>query len=200
MAVCAGLALGAGATAAKPARPLVPAGGVWQSIPHTPEADGAPSASDKPAFRKAPKPAASAKPRRIVQDAKAAKAAKAARAAKAAKIAAPRKVQPQRHPVAAAAVAKPPPRDTAAARTKELERRLDVLMPGTKLGAVIEDPHNPSWRRARPGQPAGESNSLSLPFDEKGQAGFLARGYHAQPDVQNPHGNTGATFGLRTKF
>ncbi|MFO0990044.1 MAG: hypothetical protein U1F37_22265 [Alphaproteobacteria bacterium] len=106
----------------------------------------------------------------------------------------------KRNPVAAAAPPAQAPRATAAARAKELERRLDILMPGTKLGETIEDRENPSWRRARPGRPAGESNGLSLPFDESGKSGFLARGYHAQPDPQNAHGSTGATFGLRTRF
>jgi hypothetical protein len=176
--------LSAGAAVAKPPRPLLPPGGPWQSIPHT-SASGAASETDEtaiaPTFAPKPviKPASSAAPR----------AAKPARAARA-----------QRHPVAAAAVSQPSPPATAAARTKELERRLDVLMPGTKLGAAMSDPENPSWRRARPGRPGSEHNTLSVPLDERGQSGFLARGYHAQPDVQNPHGNTGATFGVRTRF
>ncbi len=110
------------------------------------------------------------------------------------------KMRPRRHPVPAAAVPERAPRASAAARAKELDRRLGVLMPGTKLGANIANPYAPAWRRAHPGRPAGEDNSLSLPFDDSGRAGFLARGYHAQPDVQNPHGNTGATFGLRQRF
>jgi hypothetical protein len=69
-----------------------------------------------------------------------------------------------------------------------------VLLPGTRLGEAMADPENPSWRRPRPGRPTSESNSLSLPFDDKGQSGFVARGYHAEPDVQNQRGNTGATF------
>ena len=64
----------------------------------------------------------------------------------------------------------------------------------------MADPENPSWRRPRPGRPAGESNTFSLPLDEQGRSGFIARGYNVLPDVQNQHGNTGATFGLRTKF
>ncbi len=108
--------------------------------------------------------------------------------------------RPRRHPIPAAAIAEPAPAGSAAARAKELERRLDALMPGTKLNTALADRDNPPWRRPRPGSPAGEHNSLSVPFDEAGQSGFLARGYHARPDVQNPHGNTGATFGLRTRF
>ena len=185
VAVCASLALCAGAAAAPPARALVPTGGIWQSIPHKAERE-APGARAKADIAPAPKLVSAN--------------AKARIAAKAAKPAPAPKARPQRHPVAAAAVSEPAPRTTAAARTKELERRLDVLSPGTKLGEAMSDPENPSWRRARPGRPAGERNSLSVPFDEKGQAGFVARGYHAQPDVQNPHGNTGATFGLRTRF
>ena len=177
-------ALGAGAAVAKPARPLLPPGGLWQSIPYTSETGAASEAAETaiaPTFapKPAPKPARSAAP-------KSATPAQAAR--------------PRRHPVAAAAVSEPPPPATAAARKKELERRLDVLMPGARLGATMNDPQNPSWRRARPGRPAGEPNTLSVPLDETGQSGFLARGYHAQPDVQNPHGNTGATFGVRTRF
>ncbi|MBL8661872.1 MAG: hypothetical protein JNM29_03560 [Candidatus Odyssella sp.] len=125
---------------------------------------------------------------------------KARAAAPAPKPKAPQAAPEKRRPVAAAAAPAQPPQATAAARAKELERRLDLLLPGTKLGAAIEDRENPSWRRARAGVPSGENNGLSLPFDEAGKAGFLARGYHAQPDVQNPHGNTGATFGLRQRF
>lgn len=198
--LCAGLAFGAAPSDAKQARPLLPPGGVWQSVPYQAERD----AESKPAKaeradaekrRNPDKARAAAKPRAKEKARAAAKAAKPPP-----KSTAQRAAQPKRHPVAAAAVPEQASRTTAAARAKELERRLDILMPGTKLGEAIEDRDNPAWRRARPGRPAGESNSFSVPFDEKGQAGFLARGYHAQPDVQNPHGNTGATFGLRQKF
>lgn len=168
------------ASAAAPqaaARRLVPAGGMWQSIPHQPQVA---LGSERPK-------AGSAVSRR------------AEKAAKAAPAAGP-KARPPRHPVAAASVSEEAPRMTAAARTRELSRRLEALSPGTKLGEPMADPENPAWRRPRPGRPGPEGNSLSLPLDEKGQAGFVARGYHVQPDAQNPQGNTGATFGLRTKF
>ena len=184
VAVCASLVLCAGAAAANPARTLVPTGGIWQSIPLKADS-GVPARSAQANAVPALKPASGANARTAAKTAKRAPAPKA---------------RPPRHPVAAAAVSEPAPRTSAAARTKELERRLDVLMPGTKLGEAMADPENPSWRRARPGRPAGERNSFSVPLDDKGQSGFLARGYHALPDVQNPHGNTGATFGLRTRF
>jgi hypothetical protein len=171
---CAGFA----AAAAPPSRPLVPTGGMWQSVPYT---------ADAGERAEPPKTAAKAEP-----NAKPRPEKKAA--------AAPKPQHPPRHPVAAAAPSENAPPTTAAARTRELERRIDALSPGARLGEPLADPENPSWRRARPGRPAGEHNSLSVPFDEKGQAGFIARGYHAQPDVQNPNGNTGATFGLRTRF
>jgi hypothetical protein len=187
VALCAGLASGTAPASANQA-PLLPTGGIWQSIPYQPESD-AESRPAKIEIADAAKPRGKEKPRAAIKAAKPSP-----------KTGVQRTAQPKRHPVAAAAVPEQAPSATAAARTKELERRLDILMPGTKLGAAIEDRDNPSWRRARPGRPTGESNSLSLPFDDKGQAGFLARGYHARPDVQNPHGNTGATFGLRQKF
>ena len=199
VAICAGLAFGAAPASAKQARPLLPPGGIWQSIPYQAERDAESTsakidAANAEKLRRPHKPRA-AKPQSSEKARAAAKVAKPSP-----KAIAQRAAPPKRHPVAAAAVPEQAPRATAAARTKELERRLGILMPGTKLGASIEDRDNPSWRQARPGRPAGERNSLSVPLDEKGQAGFLARGYHAQPDVQNPHGNTGATFGLRQKF
>lgn len=199
IAICAGLAFGAAPANAKQARPLLPPGGIWQSIPYQSERD-AESASAKVEIANAEKRRRADKPRAAKPPGheKARTAAKAAKPTP--KTIAQHAVHPKRHPVAAAAVPEQAPRTTAAARTKELERRLDILMPGTKLGASIEDRDNPSWRQARPGRPAGERNSFSVPLDEQGQAGFLARGYHAQPDVQNPHGNTGATFGLRQRF
>jgi hypothetical protein len=190
LAVCAGLAIGTVAAKAKEARPLLPTGGVWQSVPYQ-AVRGAEADPAKRELAAAERARAAAKPQRKEKSRIAANAAKPKTL---------RAAPPKRRPIAAAAVPEQAPRVTAAARAKELERRLDILMPGTKLGAAIENRDSPPWRRARPGRPAGESNSLSLPFDETGQADFLARGYHAQPDVQNPHGNTGATFGLRTKF
>jgi hypothetical protein len=177
----------AGTAAAAPKRPLLPAGGIFQSIPYEESLDGAKgssSTSQKTATAETPRP---------VQ-----KAAKPA--AKPAPKPVAAKPKPARQPVPAAAVSAPAPSTSAAAKTKELERRIEALSPGTRLGAAMADPENPSWRRARPGRPAGESNSLSVPFDDKGQSGFIARGYHQQPDVQAPNGNTGATFGVRTKF
>lgn len=186
VAVCAGLAFGAGAADATQARPLLPPpGGLWQSISYPAERD----AESKPASALG----AAAKPKGKDQ-------ARIAGAGAAKPNPQPPREVRQRHPVAAAAVPERAPPATAAARARELARRLDVLMPGAKLGENLANPYNPSWRRARPGRPTGESNSLSLPFDDTGKAGFLARGYHVRPDVQNPHGNTGATFGLRQLF
>jgi hypothetical protein len=184
--MCAGLALAIGAADAKPARPLLPPGGLWQSIPYAPASGASEREPTDETEVAAPQPPATA--------------AKTPIATKTATRAPAPKTHSRRHPVAAAAVSEPAPPATAAARTKELERRLDVLMPGARLGEAVNDPYNPAWRRARPGRAAGEHNTLSVPLDEKGQSGFVARGYHAQPDVQNPHGNTGATFGVRTRF
>src|SRR5262245_22761805 len=114
--VCAGLA--GAAAAAQQSRPLVPTGGMWQSIPSTSDAAEPPEASALP--RVETKATVSAKP------------------------AAP-KLHPVRHPVAAAATSEKAPEATAAARTRELERRLDILSPGTRLGEAITDPENPSW-------------------------------------------------------
>lgn len=182
--ISAGLAFGAGTADANEARPPQQAVGVG------------PSAARDTATKSEKLAGAAAERRRTVVKPKSKDKARAAAPAPKARQPAPEK----RRPVAAAAAPAQPPQATAAARAKELERRLDLLLPGTKLGAAIEDRENPSWRRARAGVPSGENNGLSLPFDEAGKAGFLARGYHAQPDVQNPHGNTGATFGLRQRF
>lgn len=194
VAVLASVIAGAAIAAAEPARPpkraLLPPGGIWQSIPY--QAESEPSESTPVESLSPPMIAASAKPR-------VAEASRADDKPMGAKAPAP-KARPARHPVAAADTAEQAPRSSAAARTKELERRLDVLMPGAKLNETMYDPDNPAWRRARPGRPGGEHNTFSVPFDDKGQSGFVARGYHALPDVQNPHGNTGATFGLRTRF
>ncbi len=190
--VAAGLAVaaGAGPADAKRVRPLIPTGGMWQSIPYTSEAaDRADSATSS---------TSSATPR-AAGEAVAAKVAKSAPAAGAKGAALP-KARAPRHPVAAAAPAEEAPRTSAAARAKELDRRIGVLMPGAKLGEPMPDRENPAWRRPRPGRSGAETNSLSLPLDETGKSGFVARGYHTQPDAQNPQGSTGATFGLRTKF
>jgi len=181
VALGAALAAGASATDAKQARRLEPSGGIWQSIPY--KADSGPSES-------VAQPAAA----RLITAAGSTKLRPAAKAAPLPH------AKPSRHPVAAAAVAEAPPPTSAAARTKELERRLDVLMPGARLGEPMADPENPAWRRAHPGRPAADAQTLSVPFDEKGQSGFIARGYHVEPDAQNTKGHTGATFGLRTRF
>jgi hypothetical protein len=196
IAICA--ATIAGGAAAAQQRPLLPAGGMWQSIPYEESLDGpkAPSTTtsqkaattgEKVGPAKAAKPAAATNPAAVAKPVAAAKPISA-------------KPKKPRQPVPAAAVSEPAPNSSAAAKTKELERRIGILSPGTKLGEAMADPENPSWRRPRPGRPAGEANSLSVPFDDKGQSGFIARGYHQQPDVQVPNGNTGATFGLRTRF
>lgn len=158
-------------------RQLVPAGGMWQSIPYEPRA------ADR---SQRPKTAGAV-------------SRQAEKASRFEPAAGPPARRP-RHPVAAASVSAAAPRMSAAARTRELSRRLEVLSPGTKLGVPMADPENPAWRRPRPGRAAAEGNSLSLPFDEQGQAAFVARGYHVEPNVQNPQGNTGAAFGLRTRF
>lgn len=105
---------------------------------------------------------------------------------------------PQRRPVAAAAIAAPAPQIRGFASMTELERRLDALMPGTRLGEAIRDAETPAWRRARPGLLGAEHNGLWLSLDDR--AGLFARGYHVQPDAQNPNGNTGATVGVRARF
>jgi hypothetical protein len=181
VAICAS-AIAGGAAAAQQ-RPLLPPGGMWQSIPYEDSLDGP----------KAPSTTTSQKAEKIGPSLKAVKPA-------ATKPVAVVKPKQPRQPVPAAAVSEPAPNSSAAARTKELERRIGILSPGTKLGEAMADPENPAWRRPRPGRPAGEANSLSVPFDERGQSGFIARGYHQQPDVQVPKGNTGATFGVRTRF
>jgi hypothetical protein len=189
-------ALIAGAAAAQQARPLLPKGGMWQSIPYKAEVE---ESVDGP---KGPAPASKITASATTSEKTTTATAKPRPAPKPAKIATatPPNAKPQRKPVPAAAISEPPPRAGAAAAARELERRIGILSPGAKLNEPMADPDNPSWRRARPGRPAGEANSLSVPFDEKGQAGFVARGYHQQPDVQAPNGNTGATFGVRTRF
>ncbi|HEY7611110.1 MAG TPA: hypothetical protein VIF14_17920 [Alphaproteobacteria bacterium] len=166
----------------------MPTGGMWQSIPYT---------ADAGERGDAPKAGGKTGPSAERNTAAAVKAVTPKTATP--KTATP-KTHPARHPVAAAATSEKAPPVTAAARTRELERRLDALLPGTRLGEPMADPENPSWRRPRPDRAGAENNSLSLPLDEKGLAGLIARGYHVRPDVQNPAGNTGATIGLRTRF
>jgi hypothetical protein len=160
---------------------------MWQSIPYESEAGE---------LRELPKPP-NARPQGAA--ASSARLRFAHKMSKSAPAAGP-SARPRRHPVAAATVSEQAPSVGPAARARELERRLDILAPGTKLGERMLDPDNPSWRRPRPGRINAESNSLSLPFDEKGASGFIAQGYHVQPDAQNPRGNTGATVGLRTRY
>lgn len=198
--VAVAAALVAGAALAQQARPLLPKGGMWQSIPYKAEIEESVDGPKGPAA--APKASATTSQKTAPTQKTKIVAAKPRPAPKPAKVAAaaPPKAKPQRHPVPAAAVSEPPPRASAAASAKELERRIGILSPGAKLNEPMADPENPSWRRARPGRPAADGQSLTLPFDDKGQAGFHARGYHAEPDVQNSKGNTGATFGVRTRF
>jgi hypothetical protein len=167
------LALGAGAAgaAAQQARTLAPTGGMWQSLP--------PAAAKRDKPQAAKQAGVERKPRR---------AAKAAAA------------KPARKPVAAAAVAKDPPRITAAGNARELSRRIEILAPGMKLGQSIHDPENPRWRRPNAGRAGPDGRDFSVPFDDSGRAGIIARGHHEDPSWHNPHGNLGATFGLRTKF
>jgi hypothetical protein len=185
-------ALVTSAAVAQQVRPLLPKGGMWQSIPY--EAEESVDGPKGPAA--APKTTASATTSQKITTVTAKPTAKPAKVA----TATPPNAKPQRKPVPAAAISEPPPRASAAASAKELERRIGILSPGAKLNEPMADRDNPSWRRARPGRPAADGQSLTLPFDDKGQAGFHARGYHAEPDVQNTKGNTGATFGLRTRF
>jgi hypothetical protein len=103
-----------------------------------------------------------------------------------------------RRPVAASTPAEPP--RTSAAQTRELQRRIEALAPGTKLGRPIVDPQNPHWRRPRPGSTGPDGRDLAMPFDDSGRSGFVARGYHTDPNWENPRGTLGATFGLRAKF
>jgi hypothetical protein len=174
------LVLVAGASGAaaqhKIARPLLPNGGMWQSIPYS-VADAKPDT---------PRNAERASPARVV-----AKATMPARL----------EAQPTaRKPVPAAAVPPQPPAETAAARTKELSRRIGILSPGAKLDEPINDPDNPAWRRRAADRPGVEGRDFSVPIDESGKAGFVARGYRQEPTWSNPNGNTGATVSLRQRF
>jgi hypothetical protein len=87
-----------------------------------------------------------------------------------------------------------------AARARELSRRIAILAPGMTLGHPVFDPENPPWRHKDLGRAGPDGRAFSMPFDDSGRAGFVARGYREEPSWDNPNGNTGATFGVRTKF
>jgi len=177
------LAAGAFAAAAqqKSSRPLLPADGMWQSIPY------APAVAERDTIKpQAPGKRAHRAPSRVVTKSTAPPISKARPAV--------------RNPVPAAAVPPKPPAETAAARTKELSRRLGVLAPGARLDEPIYDHENPAWRRQPPDRPRVEGSDLAVPFDSTGKAGMVARGYHREPAWNNPTGNTGATFSLRQRF
>ncbi|MCW5772040.1 MAG: hypothetical protein KIT16_10430 [Rhodospirillaceae bacterium] len=194
----------AGSAAAQQAQrvALLPAGGMWQGVPYAATRERAPAA--KPAsipLRREEKRAAPKKAPPIAHRDKVERAAKAAPAAGP-------KARPPRHAVAAAA---PPPTAPAsrtagpgpmgpAARASELSRRIGILAPGAKLGEPIFDPDNPPWRRTPADRVGPDGRALALPLDDTGRSGIVARGYREEPSWSNPHGNTGATFGLRTKF
>ena len=177
----------AGASAAvaqqKSAPPPLPAEGTWQSLPHAAAGIERPRQKAKAERRQKPEHAAAVR--------SLAKATAPARS----------KTQPSpRKPMPAAAVPARPPAETAAARTRELARRIGMLAPGAKLDEAINDPDNPAWRRRRPDQAGADGRSFAVPIDDTGKAGFVARGYHQDPAWNNPNGNLGATFGLRQKF
>jgi len=146
------------------------AGSAWQSIPHM---------------------AATAERGAVTAKLKAPAARKSATASPA---------KARRNPAPAAYVPKRAPVDTAAARTRELSRRLDVLAPGAKLGEPMNDPENPSWRRRVRGQATAESRAFSMPLDDSGRSGFVARAYHGDRSWYNTNSSTGATLGIRTRF
>jgi len=188
-------ALGA---AAQQSRSLTPRGGMWQSLPYTDE-------QRERANGLEPSPPAIVAPPKIKRVAalepKAALLKSAAPKSAAPKAAAP-KTAPKtpRNPVAAATPPEAPARPSAAGKTRELSRRLEALVPGSRLDQPIADPENPNWRRAHAGSPGAETRTFAVPFDDSGRSGFVARGYHQNPTWENPRGNIGATFGLRTKF
>lgn len=174
IALCAGFA--ATSAAAEPANVLAPSEGAsspmaWEFLASVPDTKAEPRAANATlelSPKNAPLLAPAARPR------------------------------PQRRPVAAAAIAAPAPQFRGFASMTQLERRLDALMPGTRLGEAFRDAETPAWRRARPGLLGAEHNGLWLSLDDR--AGLFARGYHVQPDAQNPNGNTGATVGVRARF
>jgi hypothetical protein len=116
-------------------------------------------------------------------------------------VAAARRTAPKspRRPVAASTPHEPP-RTSAGAKARELARPIEALSPGTKLDEPIHDPQNPRWRRPRPSSAGPDGSDLAIPFDDSGRSGFVARGYHTDPNWENPRGTLGATFGLRTRF
>ena len=171
----------------KSPKPLLPAGGNWQSVPYT----TADLFTAKPKARDAAAKTERVKPARI--------------AAKAAKTPAPKReiakaATPQRHPVPAASEPARPPADTAAARNRELSRRIGVLSPGAKLDEPFTDRENPAWRRRAADRPGADGKDFAVPFDDTGKAGIVARGYHQDPAWNNTHGTLGATVGPRIKF
>jgi len=173
---------------AQQSRGLIPDGGTWQSIRYTGEQ------RERANLLEPSTPALAVLPNIKRMADLAPKAAPPT-------IAAPKKMaRTPRNPVAAAMPTEEPAHLGAAAKTRELSRRLEALLPGTKLDQPIADPDNPSWRRAQPGRPGPEGNALAFPFDDSGRAGLVARGYHQDPTWENPRGNIGATFGLRTRF
>ncbi|MGH7003962.1 MAG: hypothetical protein ACREIP_08445, partial [Alphaproteobacteria bacterium] len=144
-----------------PHAPL-PSGWMWRSTPYTA------AMADRP-----PEPAArvtpARKPERIATTASA-----------------PARTKPSsRRPVPAAAVPAQPPRQAAAAKTRDLARRIEALAPGTKLDQPMNDPDNPSWRRRHAERAGIEGRDFSMPIDQKGEAGFVARGYHQDPSWYN---------------
>jgi len=168
IALCAGFAA---PVAAEPVNILSPSEGAWEFLASVPDRTPEPRADNATlelSAKNAPLLAPAARPR------------------------------PQRRPAAAAAMAAVAPQTRGFASMTEFERRLDALMPGTRLGEAIRDAETPTWRRARPGPVGTEHNGVWLSLDER--AGLFARGYHVQPDAQNPNGHTGATFGVRTRF
>ena len=171
------LVLGACAAGAAAQHKTAPAqvspGSAWQSIPPaTRTAAGDTNASK----RKSPDRAA---------------AARTAKASPAKRL---------RNPMPAADTPRRAPVETAAARTKEFSRRLDVLAPGAKVDEPMFDAANPSWRRQPDGRAAAESRAFSMRLDESGRSGFVARAYHQDRSWYNTNSSTGATFGLRTRF
>ena len=158
------------AAAQQSSRAHAPAGGMWQSIPYIADATQ-PSERVEPTTPE--------------------------RAARVAPNSGPKVERPQRKPVAAAA---PEPHMGEAAKSRELSRRIEILSPGTKLGEPMADPENPAWRRRRADRAGPDGRDFAVPLDENGQSGLIARGHREDPAWNNPNGNIGATFGLRTRF
>lgn len=167
----------------KSAKPLVPAGGAWQSVPYT----TADLFTAKPKVRATATKADRAKP--VVAIAKSVPSRGVAKAS-----------APQRHPVPAAAEPARPPADTAAARSRELSRRIGVLSPGAKLDEPFADRENPVWRKRAADRPGADGKDFAVPLDDSGKTGLIARGYHQDPAWNNTHGALGATVGPRLRF